>query len=342
MEINIGQAIGELLYESESVVVPGFGRFSSFYKPSVIDHVQGMVEPPSKSLEFNPDLVADDGVLMKYLREKFAVSQTDAEEAVEVFVKEINQSLEKREIVEIPKVGRIYRDYEHNLKYLPESTNFNTESFGLPAVQFYPVLRDKKKAVVAAATAGQTTYSTKSTSGRRYGKNKWFQGAMPWLLFFAVVTIGLSFYLVLKDLNNGEKPAESSINVERLNKKPGQPPETKKAVPKDDAEDLEDFRNEQAVSGDSQVSKDQLDSERAPLPSNQKEAFIVLHSFGVKKNAENFIEELSLAGFNPHSVKDGRLLRVGIIKIFARKEELDTLILDLAKKYKTTPVVWKK
>ncbi len=341
MEINVGQAISELMYETQSVVVPGFGSFSSSYKPSVIDHVQGMVEPPSKSLEFNEDLIANDGVLVKYLQESYAVSPEDAEKAVKGFVRKLNQSLENREIVEIPKVGRLYRDYEQNLKYLPESTNFNTESFGLPSVQFYPVLRDKKKAI-DAAMAGQKTNAGESKSASRSSKDKFFQKAMPWLLFLAVLTIGLSFYLVWQDLSKGKTADKSGINVERLNKKPGLPAGTKKEVPKDDPEDLEDFRNEKSVADDSKISEDQLDDVRTTISPNQKEAFIVLHSFGVSKNAKNFIEELSLAGFNPHSIKDGRLMRVGILQIYEKKEELDTLLVDLGKKYKTTPVVWKK
>ena len=61
--MDIGQCIAELLYEQESVSLPGLGSFTSRYKPAAIDHVQGKLSPPTKEIEFNANLVLDDGLL---------------------------------------------------------------------------------------------------------------------------------------------------------------------------------------------------------------------------------------------------------------------------------------
>jgi len=40
MQIDIPKQISELLYQHDSVIVPGLGGFVTEYKPVVIDHVQ--------------------------------------------------------------------------------------------------------------------------------------------------------------------------------------------------------------------------------------------------------------------------------------------------------------
>ena len=49
-------------------------------------------------------------------------------------------------MVNIPGVGRLYKDFESNIQFIPDSTNFNKDSFGLPTIKFYPILRDKVSA----------------------------------------------------------------------------------------------------------------------------------------------------------------------------------------------------
>ena len=81
------------------------------------------------------------------------VTAQQATEAVTEYVDSLKAALDRREIIEIPSVGRIYRDYEKQLKFMPEGTNFEASSFGLPDVKFTPVERTRKTESATGATA---------------------------------------------------------------------------------------------------------------------------------------------------------------------------------------------
>ena len=53
MNIDITPYIKELLFENNSLVVPGFGALTLKYSPSTIEHVQGLLNPPTKSINFS-------------------------------------------------------------------------------------------------------------------------------------------------------------------------------------------------------------------------------------------------------------------------------------------------
>ena len=55
--------IGDLLQKHNCVIVPEFGGFIANYKSAVIDTVNNRINPPSKSVLFNPNLVNNDGLL---------------------------------------------------------------------------------------------------------------------------------------------------------------------------------------------------------------------------------------------------------------------------------------
>ena len=110
MNIDVTNAVQELLYENQSVVIPGFGGFTSTYKSAAVDYVQGAVTPPAKNIAFNPNLKVNDGVMVAFLQKKYAISVESAQTAITEYVESINATLAKKEIVEIPRVGRLYLD----------------------------------------------------------------------------------------------------------------------------------------------------------------------------------------------------------------------------------------
>ena len=118
MEIDVGTYIGDLLYQNEKVNIPGLGGFTADYKTAELDHVQGKIAPPSKSLNFNSNLVVNDGLLINYIKEKHELSLGEAQKAVEDYVSRVKEAIGRREIVVFPEVGRLYKDYEQKLQFL--------------------------------------------------------------------------------------------------------------------------------------------------------------------------------------------------------------------------------
>lgn len=366
MNIDVANAVQELLYENKSVVIPGFGGFTSTYKSATVDYVQGAVAPPAKNIEFNPNLKINDGIMVAFLQKKHEISVEEAQAVIEKYVESINATLAKKEIVEIPRVGRLYLDYENKMKFLPEGTNFSPDSFGLPTVKFYPVMREKEEAakekVAATATAAKAAatappYRTLPKKTSKLPENWWLWAvlaiAIPFLIY--------SFYSLMTSGDTPE-PVERNIDTDRVNRSPV---EGENGI--DDAEDIADFEMDEedginyqedlengVISDDEPADEldiepaDELadeepleDTESAAIPPSAKKAFIIVHSFGSKRNAENFSKKLIKAGFNAASEKEGGWYKVGVNTVYESEAELKALVSELGQKYDTKPKVWK-
>ena len=143
MDIQLTSDIKDLLMEDGMAILPGLGGFSSTYKPAVADGVTGILHPPSYHIVFDPNQQVNDGKLVEYIREKYHVSSTAAQEAIDAFVKKTKSQFDKKEIVSLPEIGRLYVDFTQKIQFLPEATNFNADAFGLSAIRFSPISRTK-------------------------------------------------------------------------------------------------------------------------------------------------------------------------------------------------------
>ncbi len=152
MDIQLASDIKDLLMEDGMAILPGLGGFTSTYKPAVTDGVMGILHPPSYHLAFDPNQQVNDGKLVEYIREKYHVSSTVAQETIEAFVKETKSQFDKKEIVTLPEIGRLYVDFTQKIQFLPEATNFNAHTFGLSAINFSPISRTRPEPVKAAST----------------------------------------------------------------------------------------------------------------------------------------------------------------------------------------------
>ncbi|MGK0389439.1 MAG: hypothetical protein ACI94Y_002179 [Maribacter sp.] len=208
-KISVKGAIGELLYEHECVIVPKFGGFVKEYKPSSFDYVQGKISPPSSLLSFNDNLVVDDGLLIDFYKRKNRISLKKAQEDVKRFAKKSKITLENREVVSLPKVGRLLKDYENLIKFIPENHNFNTETFGLPKVRYYPILREipENEEAVAPVAATATISKKRIVPKRKKGKRRSQQVARIAIPVVIVIMLA-SAYTVMSRFDNNKSIVE--------------------------------------------------------------------------------------------------------------------------------------
>lgn len=135
------QYIGELLYNHNCVIVPGFGGFISNSVHASIHPVTNGFLPPRKEILFNNSLKTNDGVLINYIARKENLSYNQAEQLVNKEVSEWRNILEKDKQLIVLKVGTLL--YNDNGQYLfkpDKDSNFLIDSFGLegfvsPAIQ---------------------------------------------------------------------------------------------------------------------------------------------------------------------------------------------------------------
>ena len=199
MQIDIGSCISSLLYRHSVVSVPGLGGFISQYKPVYIDHVAGSLAPPSKQISFDINKGIDDGILLEEVRKRYATGQTQAEIALLDFVSDVKSKLAQKETVVIPSVGRLLQDYEGKINFVGDTTNYNTEAYGLPVISFKPAV----KSVPVTTTPPAATLPT-STWNREWN----------WWIIAGVLVLGILYMLFGERLVNSWRNTSDEDGIE--------------------------------------------------------------------------------------------------------------------------------
>ncbi|MCU0347080.1 MAG: hypothetical protein MUC59_09050 [Saprospiraceae bacterium] len=373
MSTEVNKAIQELLYEQTAVIVPGLGGFTSTPGAATVDYVQDVITPPSSKLDFNPNLVINDGVLVQYLQKTNLSTYQEAEVLVHKFVEQVRETLERREIFEIPKVGRLYQDYEHKIRFMPEGTNFNAASFGLPTVEFQPLVKEKTKPIPqpnrpsvgelaeAAAESGAAVAAAPVVEDT---PTSLFMKMLPWLVLLVAILMALAIYNMVggKQADTPDEP----VAIDRVNVKPStedtakpaapaeEPEETAAATPSAPAETTEEETAPIAqqntppatVQKPAVTPKPAPPAVKEPAPttkqdetagSSKKQVYLVVHSFGVKGNATKFASTLKGDGYRTQTKQVGGLHRVGVLLSYDSPEDIESARKILANKYKAGP-----
>ena len=144
--MNISSHIQDLLYRYECVVLPGFGAFLSQKQSAYIDENSNEFYPPNKVISFNRQLIKNDGLLANYIAEVEAVKYNSANNMIQEFVYDLENSLQSDAKAELANIGKFYLDAEDKLQFEPFSEiNFLTQSFGLASYKALPVQREVYK-----------------------------------------------------------------------------------------------------------------------------------------------------------------------------------------------------
>jgi hypothetical protein len=140
--MKLEQYISELLYQYDCVVVPGLGGFIANYKSATIQSVQNTFSPPSKSISFNKNLNANDGLLANLIAQKEAVNFDLAIKKIEEAVSTINKDLKLKKRVLLTDIGTLFLDAENRTQFEPQnSINYLLGSYGLAVFQKQPIQR---------------------------------------------------------------------------------------------------------------------------------------------------------------------------------------------------------
>ena len=344
MTIDIALHIEKLLYDNDSVIIPDFGGFVSKYKPASIDHVQGMLYPPSNTILFNENLVVNDGILVNYVRETNNLSLDEAKHEVRRFVNRLKASLAKREIIVFPGVGRLYRDYERKLQFLPDNTNFNLDSFGLPSVQYYPVLRTRETASKEAPLPVLPNPATITRS-----KGSWFgrqlQSGLPILFGLAMVFIAFSIYFLQHEEVVEQMARPVPVSETRINQKPTRTeagiyyddylhePKSTSVNKKAKTEDFEEIE-EQYIEEMEAVAKEEIIKEETySIEPSQKTCIVIVGQFKMQSGVNKRIKQLTKLGFIPYTDDNKGLTRVGAQFMYDDRAVITKNLKKLRKKF---------
>lgn len=144
--ISIAEAISDLLYVRDTVVVPGLGAFVKKSVAAKVNPVANYFAMPSSLIEFDPNLREDNDLVVNYIAENNDVPEDEARRLLAMFVSDCFNSLKGGKKVTLSKIGTLYSDMAGDLAFDPdESVNYNADAFGLCDFTPEPVLRSKTK-----------------------------------------------------------------------------------------------------------------------------------------------------------------------------------------------------
>lgn len=146
MMITIVEAISDLLFLRDTVVVPGLGAFVKKPVSSKVNPVANHFAMPTSSIGFDPNLREDNDLIVNYLSEKNDIPEEEARKMLAVFVSDGFNLLKSGKKLELNGIGVLHYDWADDLVFEQDPTvNYNSDAFGLCDFTLEPVLREKTK-----------------------------------------------------------------------------------------------------------------------------------------------------------------------------------------------------
>lgn len=337
MQIKVDQYIQELLFENDTVNIPGLGTLVKDYQPAQIDHVQAKILPPAQDVSFNTNLPIDDGLLTQRVADAHQLSGLEAEQVIRDYVESLQESLDAGEIISIEGVGRIYKNHAGDLHLMSDHNNFDTSVYGLPAVASPVIKRQEARpaaispATSAAAAGNKDTWTVISD---------WFQEHL-WIVVSAamvvfVLTVWLLFFNDAQDPTSGLSEVKE-VPEDRLNVSPGQEIEDDELVMEEPVtpEDLEEnIPEEDPVPADEPAATDnELDTESPTISPEQNVALIRIGLFGDRKNVTKLVQRIYDEGFEPYTREKGSLIEVGVQFVYDDQQEVRANLRAIQRKF---------
>ena len=144
--ISIAEAISDLLFVRDVVVVSGLGAFMKKATSAKVNPVANYFAMPSSELSFDANLREDNDLVVSYISEKNEVPEDEARRLLVMFVSDCFNSMKAVKKVVLKDVGTLYYDWADDLVFEQEkSVNYNSDAFGLCDFTPQPVLRSKTK-----------------------------------------------------------------------------------------------------------------------------------------------------------------------------------------------------
>ena len=149
--ITIVEAISELLFVRDTVVVPGLGAFVKKPVSAKVNPVANYFAMPSSEIGFDANLREDNDLVVNYIAEKNGIPDDEARRLLAMFVSDCFSTLKQGKKVPLKQLGTLYYDWADDLVFEQDKTlNYNADSFGLCDFTPEPVLRSKTKDEIKA------------------------------------------------------------------------------------------------------------------------------------------------------------------------------------------------
>lgn len=141
-----------MFWDHDCVMLPGLGGFVCNPRSAWYDEAKRQIVPPSRDVLFNARLTTNDGLVANELMAKRGVMYPEALKAVEALVDHLQQQLEAGTTVELPGLGKLYREEDLQVRFMADAEfERMLQSFGHASIPL--VAREVTKPETVLATA---------------------------------------------------------------------------------------------------------------------------------------------------------------------------------------------
>lgn len=220
MMISIAEAISDLLFVRDTVVVPGLGAFVRKPCSAQVDLETNRFSMPSSEISFDAGLREDNDVIIKYLVNEIGISENEAKRMLFHFVSDCFNSMKSGQIVQLKDIGTLSFGPENEMLFEQDpAANYNTDAFGLSDFALEPVANEpveeehiEETASAPTSAENEAPVEEKHDEGgtRELGKGVW---AFMFALLF--IMSGLLYFKVYRPhFFNEEQTATTSADTE--------------------------------------------------------------------------------------------------------------------------------
>ncbi|MEC8369074.1 MAG: SPOR domain-containing protein [Bacteroidota bacterium] len=110
-----------MFWDHDCVMLPGLGGFVCNPRSAWYDEAKRQIVPPSRDVLFNARLTTNDGLVANELMAKRGVMYPEALKAVESLVGHLQQQLEAGTTVELPGLGKLYREEDQQVRFMADA-----------------------------------------------------------------------------------------------------------------------------------------------------------------------------------------------------------------------------
>ena len=220
--ISIIEAISDLLFVRDTVVVPGLGAFVKKPTSAKVNPVANYFSTPACDVEFDPNLREDNDLIVNYLVDENNVSIEEAKKQLVMFVSECFSSLKQGKKVELNRIGTLSYDWDNNLVFIQDkSVNYNADAFGLSDFTPEPVVQSKSKEEIKAeieqqqkekntpVTVDEEAVHQNEEQNRKKRRGWWIAAAATVALMFGL------FYYNMHRFDLGTDPQDETTQAQQ-------------------------------------------------------------------------------------------------------------------------------
>ena len=143
--ISIAEAISDLLFVRDTVVVPGLGAFVRRPRSAKVDLETNSFSMPSSQISFDASLREENDIIIRYLVDNFKISENEARRLLFHFVSDSFNSLKSGNKVVLKDIGTLSFGPDNEIVFEQDETaNYNTDSFGLCDFKLEPIVREEE------------------------------------------------------------------------------------------------------------------------------------------------------------------------------------------------------